>query len=652
MQNPLDITSATSASSLMSAFRANASKPDASDGDQFAGVFNQALQASSQDANTSKATSTSSSNNNATHKTEENEPTNKQTETDNPLTKAKAPEAKHPTNTTSHTAENKSAHAPTEGTPSEPTDAQSGKAASDSATDQTMAQSDQPTDDTQPKTDTPEIGLTIGAVPIEPQPLNLALLQAAAPLLSQQLTGPLNAPAELPTGATSPATDAKTPIDPMAGGTTAASLLPPTASSIALQALNAPGGAFGLPGLNAAAKTPAGTTETPDGPSTPLGNTPLTDANKIDPKPLLGGLTPAADPTATLNTTTPLTGEPIAAASALMLSGAMANATKAADLGTEAKAAPEAMATAAIGTLSGLNTTNKISNNTPVDRKPNATLPTSGAFQESLNSIQASLKEMQGEIESTPKSHQDELADSSLTPTLAADTTGLTASDLIAGSGLSGANPTAASGSNGDNSLRGIPTFNSTAENPTAQIAEGTAYSVKNGHKELIIRLNPDNLGEVKINLTTHGNQQLSARLIASTPESHELLKGQLDSLKTSLTAQGISVDRLSVVLAGSAESSGSKDSTRQEQTFSQEQSQNQQNPAPGSFQQQFNQQNPASAGLFSQMNGQSQSGFGQNQSANQPATGTEPGTSNGPEGTNNTPAATGHDNGRISILA
>lgn len=93
--------------------------------------------------------------------------------------------------------------------------------------------------------------------------------------------------------------------------------------------------------------------------------------------------------------------------------------------------------------------------------------------------------------------------------------------------------------------------FASDAAHPVAQVLEGAVYSVKNGHKELILRLNPDNLGEVRINLISHDGGRLNARLIADTPESRDLLQNQVQSLQSSLEAQGIRVERLSVILAG-----------------------------------------------------------------------------------------------------
>jgi flagellar hook-length control protein FliK len=145
-----------------------------------------------------------------------------------------------------------------------------------------------------------------------------------------------------------------------------------------------------------------------------------------------------------------------------------------------------------------------------------------------------------------------------------------------------------------------IPTFASAAQHPVDQVLEGAVYSVKNGHKELVLRLNPENLGEVRINLISHGNNELTARLIASTPESRDLLQSQMSSLKSSLEAQGIQVDRLSVVLAGRPDTRQDFHSSHQEQN---PQQQDQSHTA--SQQQQQGQSNGGNA--FAQMAGQFQ---------------------------------------------
>jgi hypothetical protein len=292
----------------------------------------------------------------------------------------------------------------------------------------------------------------------------------------------------------------------------------------------------------------------------------------------------------------------------------------------------------------------QMSSQKSVSTKPNASVPGTDAFKKLWGNVSAQLSAMRGEIETAPKlKGNDKSANEEAEPidfstgTDLGSLSGLTLTlGDTAGAGIADI-PT--SKSNAD----GIQSFSSLAQNPTDQIAEGTAYSVKNGHKELIIRLNPDNLGEVRVNLTSHGNQELSARLIASTQESHDLLKGQLDSLKSTLEAQGVTVDRLSVVLAGAetgnGNNAGSKHQTQQE--FQGQQSQTGQQQS--SFQQQSNPQNPFHAGLFSNLNqGHTPyQGFAQ-----QRANGAPVGSNGEVETGSPVPPTEKPDNGRISILA
>jgi hypothetical protein len=289
-----------------------------------------------------------------------------------------------------------------------------------------------------------------------------------------------------------------------------------------------------------------------------------------------------------------------------------------------------------------------------VSTKPNASVPGTDAFKKLWGNVSAQLSAMRGEIETAPKvkgsdksapglSNEEAASSDVSTSTEFGDLSGITLT--LGDTASAGMVDIPTSKSNAD----GIQSFSSLAQNPTDQIAEGTAYSVKNGHKELIIRLNPDNLGEVRVNLTSHGNQELSARLIASTQESHDLLKGQLDSLKSTLEAQGITVDRLSVVLAGAETGNGNNTSSKHQpqQEFQGQQSQTGQQQS--SFQQQSNPQNPSHAGLFSNLN----QGHAPYQGFAQPrANGASVG-SNGEVETGSPVSPTEKpDNGRISILA
>ncbi|WP_373532903.1 flagellar hook-length control protein FliK [Vampirovibrio sp.] len=190
-----------------------------------------------------------------------------------------------------------------------------------------------------------------------------------------------------------------------------------------------------------------------------------------------------------------------------------------------------------------------------------------------------------------------------------------------------------------------LPQFLSSAADPADQVVDGTVYSVKNGHKELILKINPDNLGEVRINLTSMGEKGLSARLIASNPESHALLKNQAETLKASLEAQGVHVERLSIVLAGQTETSSN--AGKQEQPPSQS---SQQQTSSSAQQQQSFQQPEQNLNPFFQSGGpfQNKSGFAQNPGSGRYG---QSGSANEPATASDKPIRR-NDNGSVSVLA
>ena len=110
---------------------------------------------------------------------------------------------------------------------------------------------------------------------------------------------------------------------------------------------------------------------------------------------------------------------------------------------------------------------------------------------------------------------------------------------------------TTSSSSAPSTSAAGLPIFHASAQSVADQVVEGTQYGIQNGQKELVIRLNPDNLGDVRLHLTSNAQQEVSARLIVSNPDTQNLLHDKIQSLRQSLESQGISVDKLSVVIAG-----------------------------------------------------------------------------------------------------
>ncbi len=213
-------------------------------------------------------------------------------------------------------------------------------------------------------------------------------------------------------------------------------------------------------------------------------------------------------------------------------------------------------------------------------------------------------------------------------------------------------NQTPAADASGKAAPPSTPLFHPRAEALGDQVVEGTAYSVKNGHKELTIRLNPDNLGEVRVNLVSRnvgGTTELSARLIASNPESHEVLQQQLHQLKDSLEAQGVRIERLSVVMATAADT---RNETRGGGDFGQQFSQpQQQNTAQqgGQHAGQFGQETPGGFNLGQP--GQGPAGQSP-QAAPRTHYASAPNQAADLAETIQRPEATLNENGRISVLA
>ncbi len=85
----------------------------------------------------------------------------------------------------------------------------------------------------------------------------------------------------------------------------------------------------------------------------------------------------------------------------------------------------------------------------------------------------------------------------------------------------------------------------------TSQVIQEATLAVKNGQKEMTLQLTPDDLGTVRIKLNSGADQIVSARLIASTPEAHDILTRQSEALQKALEIQGVRVREIQVVLAG-----------------------------------------------------------------------------------------------------
>jgi flagellar hook-length control protein FliK len=82
-----------------------------------------------------------------------------------------------------------------------------------------------------------------------------------------------------------------------------------------------------------------------------------------------------------------------------------------------------------------------------------------------------------------------------------------------------------------------------------AQAARVIVQGVREGRTEVTMRLRPEGLGPVRIDLAMQ-NDQIEARIEAATPAARELLNEGLDHLRGALEARGIGVSKLEVVLA------------------------------------------------------------------------------------------------------
>ncbi len=101
------------------------------------------------------------------------------------------------------------------------------------------------------------------------------------------------------------------------------------------------------------------------------------------------------------------------------------------------------------------------------------------------------------------------------------------------------------------------------------QVVSAATFSVQNGRKEVTLQLNPHELGDVRVRLSSDSANQVSARLIAATAEAHELLSQQIESLQKSMEAQGIRVERIQVVLAGEGAQNQAENQSRSDTSHS-----------------------------------------------------------------------------------
>lgn len=86
-----------------------------------------------------------------------------------------------------------------------------------------------------------------------------------------------------------------------------------------------------------------------------------------------------------------------------------------------------------------------------------------------------------------------------------------------------------------------------------AHASRAMVQTVREGRTEVILRLRPETLGPVKIELSMEDGR-MNARMESSNPAARELLGASLDHLRGALEARGLSVDRIEVVAPAESE--------------------------------------------------------------------------------------------------
>lgn len=97
------------------------------------------------------------------------------------------------------------------------------------------------------------------------------------------------------------------------------------------------------------------------------------------------------------------------------------------------------------------------------------------------------------------------------------------------------------------NSAKTNPMWESTARsNVLEQVQNGIYRNLGNGTKQLVLKLNPMNLGNVNVLLQVK-NKEINAVIRADNPDSAKFISEHIDKLRAALEQQGLKVDKLDV---------------------------------------------------------------------------------------------------------
>lgn len=143
---------------------------------------------------------------------------------------------------------------------------------------------------------------------------------------------------------------------------------------------------------------------------------------------------------------------------------------------------------------------------------------------------------------------------------------------------------------------------------PHAQVVQHAKMTLEAGRKQVTMQLNPHQLGQVHLKITSHANHQVSIRLMTQTAEAYGSLDKSVSQLVKSLEDQGLNIRDVQLVQAGadwvSANSGSQNTSNDNSPTHGQGQSENR-----FDFNQQQSQSQSQHSSFQQLANGQAQSG-------------------------------------------
>ncbi len=115
------------------------------------------------------------------------------------------------------------------------------------------------------------------------------------------------------------------------------------------------------------------------------------------------------------------------------------------------------------------------------------------------------------------------------------------------------------------NAQQSLPPERNFAEKNVDNIVTNITGGIASHGGSMKIRLDPPNLGELQVDITVDRDGALSASFQTSNDEATRLLSHNLQNLKNSLEATGVSVDKIQVKQAAPSEQSSSQNSGEQD---------------------------------------------------------------------------------------